>query len=131
MAGTAMKIRWVLRHNPQNRLLPPKYYAAPVFCRSAGCRGDDPADRRPVGSLGWRHCGCVCECRRSGSNWLAAGCSVELPEIGSLLLEFSSEGFDDPADFRPESLRGVRLRFYPSRQLMKAIKSQLNISLPE
>lgn len=52
-------------------------------------------------------------------------------EIGSLLLEFSSEGFDDPADFRPESLRGVRLRFYPSRQLMKAIKSQLNISLPE
>jgi hypothetical protein len=56
---------------------------------------------------------------------------VELPEIGSLLLEFSSEGFDDPADFRPESLRGVRLRFYPSRQLMKAIKSQLNISLPE
>lgn len=31
MAGTAMKIRWVLRHNPQNRLLPPKYYAAPVF----------------------------------------------------------------------------------------------------
>ena len=65
------------------------------------------------------------------ANWLAAGCSVELPEIGSLLLEFSSEGFDDPADFRPESLRGVRLRFYPSRQLMKAIKSQLNISLPE
>lgn len=33
------------------------------------------------------------------ANWLAAGCSVELPEIGSLLLEFSSEGFDDPADF--------------------------------
>lgn len=31
MAGTAMKIRWVLRHNPQNRLLPPKYYAAPVL----------------------------------------------------------------------------------------------------
>lgn len=48
MAGTAMKIRWVLRHNPQNRLLPPKYYAAPGFCRSAGCRGDDPADR-PAG----------------------------------------------------------------------------------
>ena len=101
MAGTAMKIRWVLRHNPQNRLLPPKYYAAPVF-----------AGRRDAGEM-------------------AAGCSVELPEIGSLLLEFSSEGFDDPADFRPESLRGVRLRFYPSRQLMKAIKSQLNISLPE
>lgn len=38
MAGTAMKIRWVLRHNPQNRLLPPKYYAAPVFAgrRDAG-----------------------------------------------------------------------------------------------
>ena len=33
-----MKIRWVLRHNPQNRLLPPKYYAAPVFAgrRDAG-----------------------------------------------------------------------------------------------
>ena len=106
MAGTAMKIRWVLRHNPQNRLLPPKYYAAPVF-----------AGRRDAGEV--------------AANWLAAGCSVELPEIGSLLLEFSSEGFDDPADFRPESLRGVRLRFYPSRQLMKAIKSQLNISLPE
>ena len=116
MAGTAMKIRWVLRHNPQNRLLPPKYYAAPVF-----------AGRRDAGDIvdAFANAGEV------AANWLAAGCSVELPEIGSLLLEFSSEGFDDPADFRPESLRGVRLRFYPSRQLMKAIKSQLNISLPE
>ena len=112
MAGTAMKIRWVLRHNPQNRLLPPKYYAAPVF--AAGDIVDAFANAGEV-----------------AANWLAAGCSVELPEIGSLLLEFSSEGFDDPADFRPESLRGVRLRFYPSRQLMKAIKSQLTISLPE
>ena len=117
MAGTAMKIRWVLRHNPQNRLLPPKYYAAPVF-----------AGRRDAGEMIRQIAG---RSVLSAANWLAAGCSVELPEIGSLLLEFSSEGFDDPADFRPESLRGVRLRFYPSRQLMKAIKSQLNISLPE
>ena len=87
MAGTAMKIRWVLRHNPQNRLLPPKYYAAPVFA------GRDIVDA-------FANAGEV------AANWLAAGCSVELPEIGSLLLEFSSEGFDDPADFRPESLRG-------------------------
>ena len=107
MAGTAMKIRWVLRHNPQNRLLPPKYYAAPVF-----------AGRRDAGEMIRQIAG-------------RSVLSVELPEIGSLLLEFSSEGFDDPADFRPESLRGVRLRFYPSRQLMKVIKSQLNISLPE
>ena len=121
MAGTAMKIRWVLRHNPQNRLLPPKYYAGEMIRQIAG---------RSVLSAGdivdaFANAGEV------AANWLAAGCSVELPEIGSLLLEFSSEGFDDPADFRPESLRGVRLRFYPSRQLMKAIKSQLNISLPE
>ena len=93
MAGTAMKIRWVLRHNPQNRLLPPKYYAAPVF-----------AGRRDAGEM----------IRQiAGRSVLSAGDIV------------------DPADFRPESLRGVRLRFYPSRQLMKAIKSQLNISLPE
>lgn len=91
----------MLRHNPQNRLLPPKYYAAPV------CAG------------------------RQDAGELAAGYSVELSEIGSLLLEFSSEGLDDPADFRPDCLRGLRLRFYPSRQLMKTIKSQLNISFPE
>ena len=122
MAGTAMKIRWVLRHNPQNRLLPPKYYATPVF---AG-RRDAGEMIRQIAGRSVLSAGAIVD-----ANWLAAGCSVELPEIGSLLLEFSSEGFDDPADFRPESLRGVRLRFYPSRQLMKAIKSQLNISLPE
>ncbi|GAA6369933.1 HU family DNA-binding protein [Odoribacter splanchnicus] len=131
MAGTAMKIRWVLRHNPQNRLLPPKYYAAPVFAgrRDAGEMIRQIADRSVLSA------GDIVDAFANAgelaADWLAAGCSVELPEIGSLLLEFSSEGLDDPADFRPGSLRGVRLRFYPSRQLMKAIKSQLNISLPE
>ena len=131
MAGTAMKIRWVLRHNPQNRLLPPKYYAAPVF---AGRRDAGEMIRQIAGRSVLSAGDIVDAFANAGevaANWLAAGCSVELPEIGSLLLEFSSEGFDDPADFRPESLRGVRLRFYPSRQLMKAIKSKLNISLPE
>ena len=131
MAGTAMKIRWVLRHNPQNRLLPPKYYAAPVFAgrRDAGEMIRQIAGRSVLSETLWMRLRMPEKWLPTG--WLAAGCSVELPEIGSLLLEFSSEGFDDPADFRPESLRGVRLRFYPSRQLMKAIKSQLNISLPE
>ena len=131
MAGTAMKIRWVLRHNPQNRLLPPKYYAAPVF---AGRRDAGEMIRQIAGRAVLAAGDIVAAFANAGevaANWLAAGWAVELPEIGSLLLEFSSEGFDDPADFRPESLRGVRLRFYPSRQLMKAIKSQLNISLPE
>ena len=74
MAGTAMKIRWVLRHNPQNRLLPPKYYAAPVF-----------AGRRDAGEM----------IRQiAGRSVLSAGDIVDA-------------------------------------QLMKAIKSQLNISLPE
>ena len=121
MAGTAMKIRWVLRHNPQNRLLPPKYYAAPVF---AGRRDAGEMIRQIAGRSVLSAGDIVDAFANAGevaANWLAAGCSVELP----------SEGFDDPADFRPESLRGVRLRFYPSRQLMKAIKSQLNISLPE
>ena len=107
MAGTAMKIRWVLRHNPQNRLLPPKYYAAPVF---AGRRDAGEMIRQIAGRSVLSAGDIVDAFANAGevaANWLAAGCSVELPEIGSLLLEFSSEGFDDPADFRPESLRGT------------------------
>lgn len=131
MAGAAMKIRWMLRHNPQNRLLPPKYYAAPV------CAGRQDAGEmvRQIAGRSVLSAGDIVDTFTNAgelaAGWLAAGYSVELPEIGSLLLEFSSEGLDDPADFRPDCLRGLRLRFYPSRQLMKTIKSQLNISFPE
>lgn len=90
MAGTAMKIRWVLRHNPQNRLLPPKYYATPVF---AGRRDAGEMIRQIVGRSVLSAGDIVDAFANAGevaANWLAAGCSVELPEIGSLLLEFST-----------------------------------------
>lgn len=88
MAGTAMKIRWVLRHNPQNRLLPPKYYAAPVF---AGRRDAGEMIRQIAGRSVLSAGDIVDAFANAGevaANWLAAGCSVELPEIGSCSWNF-------------------------------------------
>ena len=75
MAGTAMKIRWVLRHNPQNRLLPPKYYAAPVF---AGRRDAGEMIRQIAGRSVLSAGDIVDAFANAGevaANWLAAVCS--------------------------------------------------------
>ena len=120
MAGTAMKIRWVLRHNPQNRLLPPKYYAAPVF---AGRRDAGEMIRQIAGRSVLSAGDIVDAFANAGevaANWLAAGCSVELPEIGSLLLEFSSEGFDDPPVCFGENIR-EKFRFGSTKLKKQAL----------
>ena len=56
---------------------------------------------------------------------LAQGFTVELGRLGTLRLEYGSEGVREPEDFHPRLMRPARVVFRPSRQLMQEVRAAL------
>lgn len=56
---------------------------------------------------------------------LAEGKVVQLGELGSLRLEYGSEGVARPEDFHPRLMRPARVVFQPSKRLTQAVRGQL------
>ena len=56
---------------------------------------------------------------------LAEGRVVQLGGLGSLRLEYGSEGVREPEYFHPRLMRPARVVFRPSRQLMQEVRAAL------
>ena len=56
---------------------------------------------------------------------LAEGKVVQLGELGSLRMEYGSEGVAQPEDFHPRLMRPARVVFQPSKRLTQAVRGQL------
>jgi predicted histone-like DNA-binding protein len=53
--------------------------------------------------------------------YLLMGKSVNLGELGTLRVSFSSEGVEDPAQFNPTKITGLRVVFVPSSEFRKEL----------
>ena len=53
--------------------------------------------------------------------YLLMGKSVNLGEFGTLRLSLSSEGVDNPEDFKSNLIKGVRIIFTPGVELKKSL----------
>lgn len=60
---------------------------------------------------------------------LAQGNLVELGSMGTLRLEFGSEGVSEPEEFTARCIRRPRVVFQPSKEFMKNIMSLLSFQL--
>jgi predicted histone-like DNA-binding protein len=53
--------------------------------------------------------------------YLVMGKSVNLGELGTFRISFSSKGVDDPKDFTVDKISGIRVVFTPSTELRKKL----------
>ena len=60
---------------------------------------------------------------------LAQGFTVELGRLGTLRLEYGSEGVAEPEDFHYTKIRPPRVVFRPSRELAAAVGRHLSFEL--
>lgn len=60
---------------------------------------------------------------------LAQGNGVQLGRMGTLRLEFGSEGVSEPEEFTARCIRRPRVVFQPSKEFMKNIMSLLSFQL--
>ena len=118
-----MKYKLTQRKNPLHPEQPGKYYASPV--------NDGKIDQKTISveiveisSLARGDVANVIECLLDTlPKYLLMGKSVNLGDFGTLRLSFSSEGVEDPADFRTTMISGVKVIFTPSVALKHAIEN--------
>lgn len=60
---------------------------------------------------------------------LAQGLTVQLGGLGSLRLEYGSEGVERPEDFHFRLIRRPRVVFRPSRQMSRAVEQMVSFEL--
>ena len=61
--------------------------------------------------------------------WLGEGYVVQLGPLGTLMLEYGSEGVKEPEDFDYHLIRRPRVVFRPSRELTKAVLGAVSFEL--
>ena len=117
-----MKYKLVQRKNPQKRNEEGKWYAAPVN-EGKVLQKNISNDIVALSSLS----------RGDVSNvidnlfdivpkYLLMGKSVNLGDLGTFRLSFSSEGVAKPEEFKTQLMKGVRVLFTPSSELREQIK---------
>jgi predicted histone-like DNA-binding protein len=118
-----MKYKLVARKNPQKRQDPPKWYAAPVNDGKVG-QQDISADIVNLSSLARGDVGNVINSViDTVPKYLLMGKSVNLGELGTFRVSFSSEGVEDAKDFTVDKISGVRILFTPSTELRKKLNN--------
>lgn len=121
------KFRFVKRKNLQKKDDPGKWYASPIV--------ENRMNTGTVCRLVTRNTTTAPTELESGFNLvcdaiplqLQTGNSVQLGRLGILRLSFGSSGVDNIDDFNAASMiRGVKVIFTPSKELMAAIKDGLS-----
>lgn len=121
------KYRFVKRKNLQKKAEPGKWYASPIV--------DNRLNTGTVCRVVTRNTTTAPTELESGFNLvcdaiplqLQMGNSVQLGKLGTLRLGFSSAGVDNIDEFNAASMiRGVKVIFTPSRELMSALKDGLS-----
>jgi predicted histone-like DNA-binding protein len=116
-----MKYRLVRRKNPQDREKPGKLYATPIYDGKV-MQQEISADIVNLSSLARGDVGNVITCLiDTVPKYLVMGKSVNLGELGSFRVSFSSDGVEDPKDFIVDKISGIRVVFIPSAELRKKL----------
>jgi predicted histone-like DNA-binding protein len=118
-----MKYKLVERKNPQDRQAPGKWYAAPVNDGKIA-QEEIAVDIVNLSSLARGDVGNVINSLiDTVPRYLLMGKSVNLGELGTFRVSFSSEGVGDPKDFTVDKISGTRIIFVPSTALKKKLDS--------
>jgi predicted histone-like DNA-binding protein len=116
-----MKYKLVRRKNPQDPVSPGKLYAAPVNDGKV-VQQDIFADIVNLSSLSRGDVANVINSLiDTVPKYLLMGKSVNLGELGTFRVSFTSEGVEDPKDFTVDKISGVRILFVPGTELKKKL----------
>jgi predicted histone-like DNA-binding protein len=113
-----MKYKMKKRSNPQNRTQS-KWYASPVYDGRVN-KADLAVEVVSISSLSRGDVTSVIENLIDViPKYLLMGKSVNLGELGTFRLSFTSEGVDEPGTFTVHKIRGARVIFTPSTKIRK------------
>jgi predicted histone-like DNA-binding protein len=116
-----MKYKLVKRKNPQEPEDPGKLYAMPIYDGKVTQR-EVSADIVNLSSLARGDVGNVINCLiDTVPKYLVMGKSVNLGELGTFRVSFTSKGVEDAKDFTADKISGVRVVFIPSTELRKKL----------
>ena len=120
-----MKYKLVERGNPQNKTAPKKTYAQPVYDGKVDLKVI-ASDLVLVSALSRGDISSVLENTVDIiPKYLLMGKSVQLGELGTLRLSFSSEGVNDPNTFTVGMIRGKKVLF-TAGALIKGILNNMS-----
>ncbi|MDR1122172.1 MAG: HU family DNA-binding protein [Dysgonamonadaceae bacterium] len=116
-----MKYRFLERQNPQDRQSPAKVYVTPVNDGRV-TQQEIAEDIVNLSSLARGDVGNVINSViDTVPKYLLMGKSVNLGELGTFRISFSSKGVDDPKDFTVDKISGIRVVFTPSVELKRKL----------
>ena len=116
-----MKYKLVERRNPTDPAAPKKLYATPVLSGKITKR-QIADDLVLISSLSRGDISSVIEnLIDSIPKYLLKGYSVQLGELGTLRISFSSEGVDDAGSFNVGMIRGKKILFTPGPAFKKIL----------
>ncbi|MDR1272970.1 MAG: DNA-binding protein [Odoribacteraceae bacterium] len=116
-----MKYKLGKRKNPQDPQAEPKLYAIPVN-EGKVSQQEVAADIVNLSSLARGDVGNVISSLiDTVPKYLLMGKSVNLGELGTFRISFSSEGVEKPGDFTVDKISGVRIVFTPSVELKRKL----------
>ena len=117
-----MKYRLIKRSNPVDRSAPEKYYATPVVSGRID-RRQIADDLVLISSLSRGDISSVIENFLDAiPKYLLKGHSVQLGDLGTFRISFSSEGVDDPDSFTVGMIRGHKIIFTPGPAFKKIFR---------
>ena len=116
-----MKYKLIQRSNPIDKTAPKKYFAAPVHSGKID-KKQIADDLVLISSLSRGDISSVIEnLLDSIPKYLLRGYSVQLGDLGTLRISFSSEGADDPDSFHVGMIRGKKIIFTPGPAFKKIL----------
>ena len=117
-----MKYKFVMRRNPTDPSAPKKFYATPIY-NGLITKKEMADDLVLISSISRGDISSVIENLLDAiPKYLLRGFSVQLGELGSLRISFSSEGVDDPKDFVIGMIRGRKIIFRAGPGLKKILR---------
>ena len=118
----AMKYKLTQRANPQNRQASGKWYASPVNDGRIS-KKDISADIVTLSSLARGDVSNVIDSLvDTVPKYLLMGKSVNLGDLGTFRLSFTSKGVDTPETSNTNMISGVKVIFTPSSELKSLLK---------
>jgi len=116
-----MRYKFIERANPLDKDAPKKLYAAPVYNGKID-KKQIADDLVLISSLSRGDISSVIEnLLDSIPKYLLRGYSVQLGDLGTLRISFSSEGVDDPDSFHVGMIRGKKILFTPGPAFKKIL----------
>lgn len=116
-----MKYKLTERGNPTAPTAPKKFYAAPVY-NGKITKKQIADDLVLISSISRGDISSVIENLIDAvPKYLLNGYSVQLGELGTLRVSFSSDGVDDPSSFAVSMVRGRKILFTPGSAFKKIL----------